>query len=165
MIHTDWWRTTGNVKNIAKTASCRNLAAQAAVRRSGRRRRERGVEPCLSAIGHAPGSPEVMGSTAWARTALSLDDPAGPIVLDTKWKRLDDTDDGKLGVAQEDVYQMLVYGQAYGAERLVLLHPWLPGLAKGVNRSWRVQSTRTSTVDVGEPSNVSCALREIVRAA
>ena len=94
--------------------------------------------------------------------------PAGPIVLDTKWKRLDGKDDGKLGVAQGDIYQMLVYGQAYGAERLVLLYPWLPGLAKGVNRSWHVQSTRTrldiATVDVGEPSSVARTLHEIVRA-
>ena len=92
-----------------------------------------------------------------------------PIVLDTKWKALDGKDDGTLGVAQGDVYQMLVYGQAYGAERLVLLYPWLPGWARGVNRSWRVQGTQArldiATVDVGEPSSVARALREIVRAA
>ena len=94
--------------------------------------------------------------------------PSGPIVLDTKWKALSANDDKKLGVVQDDVYQVLVYGQAYGAERLVLLYPWLPGLKKGVNRSWRVQGTQTrfdvATVDVGQPASVACALREIVRA-
>ena len=63
---------------------------------------------------------------------------------------------------------MLVYGQAYGAKRLVLLYPWLSGLGeKGINRSWRVQGTQTpldiATVDVGEPSSVALTLGEIVR--
>ena len=92
---------------------------------------------------------------------------ARPIVLDTKWKELDGADGEKLGVAASDVYQMLVYGQAYDAKRLVLLYPWLPGLAKGVNKSWRVQGTQTrldiAAVDVGNPSSVASALREIVR--
>ena len=94
--------------------------------------------------------------------------PSGPIVLDTKWKALSANDDKKLGVVQDDVYQVLVYGQAYGAERLVLLYPWLPGLKKGINRSWRVQGTQTpfdvAAIDVGQPASVACALREIVRA-
>ena len=92
---------------------------------------------------------------------------AASIVLDTKWKELDGADGEKLGVASSDVYQMLVYGQAYDAKRLVLLYPWLPGLAKGVNKSWRVQGTQTrldiAAVDVGNPSSVASALREIVR--
>ena len=102
------------------------------------------------------------------RPDVVIESPAGPIVLDTKWKELTANDDRKLGVAQSDVYQMLVYGQAYDAERLVLLYPWRTGLAKGVNRSWRVQGTQTrldvATVDVGQPASVACALREIVRA-
>ena len=97
-----------------------------------------------------------------------IEAPAGWIVLDTKWKELSANDDKKLGVAQSDVYQMLVYGQAYDAKRLVLLYPWRPGLAKGVNRSWRVQRTQKqldiATVDVGEPASVAGTLREIVRA-
>ena len=101
------------------------------------------------------------------RPDVVIQAPAGPVVLDTKWKKLDG-EDSELGVAQDDVYQMLVYGQAYGAERLVLLYPWLPGLKKGVNRSWRVQGTQTqldvATVDVGQPASVACALRGIVRA-
>lgn len=95
--------------------------------------------------------------------------PSGPIVLDTKWKALSANDDKKLGVVQGDVYQILVYGQAYDAERLVLLYPWRAGLEKGVVKSWRVQGTQTrldiATVDVGQPASVACALREIVRTA
>ena len=98
-----------------------------------------------------------------------IETPAGPIVLDTKWKKLAANDGRKLDVQQSDIYQMLVYGQAYGAERLVLLYPWRPGLAEGINRSWQVQGTQTrldiATVDVGDPSSVACTLREIVRTA
>ena len=94
--------------------------------------------------------------------------PAGPIVLDTKWKGLSANDGRKLGVVQDDVYQVLVYGQAYDAKRLVLLYPWRAGLEKGIVKSWRVQGTQTrldvATVDVGQPASVACALREIVRA-
>ena len=97
-----------------------------------------------------------------------IEAPEGPIVLDTKWKELGPSQDSKLGVIQSDIYQMLVYGQAYRAKRLVLLYPWLSGLGeKGINRSWRVQGTQThldiATVDVGEPSSVAVTLSEIVR--
>ena len=97
-----------------------------------------------------------------------IEAPEGPIVLDTKWKELGPSQDSKLGVIQSDIYQMLVYGQAYRAKRLVLLYPWLSGLGeKGINRSWRVQGTLTpldiATVDVGEPSSVALTLGEIVR--
>ena len=102
------------------------------------------------------------------RPDVVIEAPAGPIVLDTKWKALDGSDGRRLGVMQSDIYQMLVYGQAYRAKRLVLLYPWLSGLGtKGINRSWRVQGTETpldiATVDVGEPSSVALTLGEIVR--
>ena len=95
-----------------------------------------------------------------------IDAPEGPIVLDTKWKEL--SDGRQLGVKPSDIYQMLVYGQAYGAKRLVLLYPWRCGLEKKpIIRSWRVQRTQTpldiATVDVGEPSSVPSTLREILR--
>ena len=98
-----------------------------------------------------------------------IEAPAGPIVLDTKWKQLE-RENRKLGVKQDDIYQMLVYGQAYGAKRLVLVYPWLRGLErKGVNPCWQVHGTQTrldiAAVDVGNPSSVACTLREIVRAA
>ena len=92
--------------------------------------------------------------------------PSGPIVLDTKWKKLEPTDSEKFGVVPSDVYTMLAYAQAYKAKRLVLLYPWLEGVGKGVNRHWRVVGSErhldVATVDVGEPRSVTCALREIV---
>ena len=90
-------------------------------------------------------------------------------MLDTKWKVLSANDDRKLGVVQDDFYQVLVYGQAYDAERLVLLYLRRGGLEKGIVKSWRVQGTQTRldvvTVDVGQPASVACTLREIVRTA
>ena len=107
-----------------------------------------------------------------------IDTPNGPVVLDTKWKKLDPNKE-QLDVHRDDVYQMLAYGRAYKAKRLVLLYPWLEGVKKGVARSWRVVGTGLlmhgnpfvmhnpqrldiATVDVGEPRNVACALRKIV---
>ena len=101
--------------------------------------------------------------------------PERPIVLDTKWKRLDS---GKetLGVEESDVYQMLAYGRAYGAARLVLLYPWdreMCEAERGVRR-WKVNELggRTgidcrldiATIDVGCPdrNRVAEALRAIV---
>ena len=96
-----------------------------------------------------------------------IETPAGTVVLDTKWKTLDSRDRRKLGVSQGDVYQMLNYGQAYDAKRLVLLYPWHSGLTNGINRTWAVVGTNrrleVATVDVGEPSGVIGALREMVR--
>ena len=67
--------------------------------------------------------------------------------------------------AQHDVYQMLMYGQAYDAKRLVLLYPWHSGL-EGINRRWQlVRANRRldiATVDVGNPSSVVSALRKVV---
>ena len=92
--------------------------------------------------------------------------PSGPIVLDTKWKKLEPTDSEKFGVVPSDVYTMLAYAQAYEAKRLVLLYPWLKGVEKGVNRHWRVVGAERhldiAAVDVGEPRSVDRALREIV---
>ena len=95
-----------------------------------------------------------------------IDTPSGPVVLDTKWKKLASNGDRKLGVSQDDIYQMLAYAQAYKAKRLVLLYPWLEGVEKGVNRHWRVVGAErhldVAVVDVGEPRSVTCALRKIV---
>ena len=55
------------------------------------------------------------------------------VVLDTKWKRLDG------GPEREDVSQMLLYGQAYGAERVILIYPWHEGVGEeGTHRRWTV---------------------------
>ena len=45
-------------------------------------------------------------------------------IVDTKWKVIGrNVDDKKRGVSQADVYQMMAYGQIYGASRLMLLYP------------------------------------------
>lgn len=97
-----------------------------------------------------------------------IETPAGTTVLDTKWKALSVSGDRRRGVSQGDVYQVLAYGQAYDAKRLVLLYPWQEGLVNGVDRRWRVISADRqldiATVDVGEPSRVVEVLRQIVRA-
>ncbi len=88
------------------------------------------------------------------------------IVIDTKWKELK-PDEPTLGVAQADVYQMLAYGRAYQAKRLVLLYPWHNHLTTpGVCRSWRVKGSSMvldiATVDIGNMDSVQTVLRRIV---
>ena len=92
-----------------------------------------------------------------------------PIILDTKWKPLKpNADDGKFGVDQSDVYQMLAYAQAYDAQRLVLLYPWRKNLGEqvGVNRRWTITETERrldiATVDVSCPRQVIDTLRTIM---
>lgn len=79
------------------------------------------------------------------------------VVLDTKWKRLDD------GPDPADVNQMLVYGQAYGAERVILVYPWHEGVGEqGIHQRWTVTgpgySFETATVNVGHPDQVPQSL-------
>ena len=91
----------------------------------------------------------------------------GDIVIDTKWKELDP---GKrfMNVKQSDVYQMLAYAHAYGADRVVLLYPWNRWLtAPGICQRWMIAGTTVpfdiATVDVGRPDSVAPTLHEIVR--
>ena len=101
--------------------------------------------------------------------------PERPIVLDTKWKRLE-SEKRTLGVEESDVYQMLAYARAYGAVRIVLLYPWDQGMgeAEGVIRAWTVAAADSRTdfncrldvamIDVGRPdrNRVAETLRAIV---
>ena len=89
----------------------------------------------------------------------------GAVVLDTKWKRLK-PDKENLGVEQADVYQMLAYGQAYEAKRLILLYPWSEELGKpeGICARWKAAGTgcpfHVATVDVGQRKrDIKVALR------
>ena len=100
----------------------------------------------------------------------------GPVILDTKWKGLTPDKKTTLGVAESDVYQMLAYGRAYGAVRLVLLYPWHRelGAAEGVIRRWKVADAggragddcclQVATIDVGrpDPARVAEVLRAII---
>ena len=89
------------------------------------------------------------------------------IVVDAKWKELK-PEETTAGVEQSDVYQMLAYGRAYRARRLVLVYPWHTGLPEsGVFKRWRVPDTATPfdvvTVDIGTPQSVRSLLRETLR--
>ena len=89
----------------------------------------------------------------------------GAVVLDTKWKRLK-PDKENLGVEQADVYQMLAYGRAYEAKRMILLYPWSEELGKpeGICARWKAAGTgcpfHVATVDVGQRKrDIKVALR------
>lgn len=46
------------------------------------------------------------------------------IIIDTKYKLLDDlSDDGKYGISQGDLYQMLAYAVRYKKNKIILLYP------------------------------------------
>ena len=92
----------------------------------------------------------------------------GDTIVDTKWKALD-AKARTLGVEQPDVYQMLAYGRAYSARRLVLVYPWHealppPGIIEQAR--WRVAGGSTpfevATIDVGSPKTVRTIIREII---
>ena len=70
------------------------------------------------------------------RPDLILRDAKGTTraIIDTKWKKLGEPTDGKHGVGQSDVYQMMAYARLYRCERLTLLYPALPGQGNGVRR-------------------------------
>ena len=99
----------------------------------------------------------------WMYPDIVVDDK---IVIDTKWKKLK-LDATNLGVAQSDVYQMLAYASAYGAERVVLLYPMQrPDITKpGIYERWTITGTeipfQVATVDVAEPESVVETLSEI----
>lgn len=99
---------------------------------------------------------------------IVLTGPAGTHVIDTKWKQLHSADvDAKRGVGQADVYQMLAYGQVYGASRLTLLYPHHAGLgaAAGILARFTTPDGSTqlevATVDVARISSVSQQCRAL----
>lgn len=92
----------------------------------------------------------------------------GPVVLDTKWKALDPAR-YDLGVAPGDIYQMLAYGRAYRAARVILLYPWREEVShtKGVISRWTATGAdpfpmHVAMVDVGRPKDVPDILSKIV---
>ena len=101
---------------------------------------------------------------------IEATDGARLLVLDTKWKQLKPSKPN-LSVAQADVYQMLAYARAYGAEHLVLLYPWHRGLGNdpGLLRRWSAPDAAgrdvrfdIATIDLANQMNVPSALRTIV---
>ena len=96
-----------------------------------------------------------------------IDSPTGPVIVDTKWKRLEH-DDRRLGIDPSDIYQMLAYARAYGAARVILIYPWIAeiGGRDGILRRWKAANANCrldiATVDVGKPRDVIDTLRRIV---
>ena len=93
---------------------------------------------------------------------IVVDKNGCPVVLDTKWKRLRRAD----GPSRADVNQMLVYGQAYKATRVILVYPWHEAIGgEGTHRRWTVTGPgydfETATVNVGAPQEVHGTLREL----
>ena len=96
-------------------------------------------------------------------------EPTGErIVLDTKWKWLDSSQ-RDLGVEHADIYQVLAYGRAWRASRVILLYPRHQGIDEpaGLLRPWHAAGTGgfpvdVATVDVGHPERVVSTLHGII---
>lgn len=87
-------------------------------------------------------------------------------VMDTKWKRISARiDDPKLGVSQDDVYQMMAYAHLYKAPKLTLLYPHHVGLGanEGVQAQFRITSqetvVETASVDVANGKDIVARLK------
>ena len=96
-----------------------------------------------------------------------IESPAGVVVLDTKWKRIDPSKQDR-NIIHSDVYQMLAYADAYSAKRLVLLYPWhgLPIRPAGLECGWLTNRPEcrldVATIDVAKPSSAVATLRRIL---
>ena len=94
----------------------------------------------------------------------------GKIVLDTKWKVLKHGE-RDLGVAVDDIRQMLVYARACKATRLILLYPWQKEIAESPGRLRRWPAVNSdcavdiATVNVGDPKTVVKDLKDLCRIA
>ena len=80
-----------------------------------------------------------------------------PVILDTKWKNPSGAP------SKSDTFQMLAYGQAYRAQRVILVYPWHRGIGdKGIHGRWTVTGANyrleIATVDVGRPETVPQSL-------
>ncbi len=96
------------------------------------------------------------------RPDIVVDARGCPVVLDTKWKHPADEP------SKADTWQMLVYGQAYRAKRVILVYPWRAGIGgEGVYRRWTVTGAdyrlETATIDVGRPETVPQRLLGLFR--
>ena len=96
-----------------------------------------------------------------------IESPAGVVILDTKWKRIDPLKQDR-NVMHSDVYQMLAYAESYSAKRLVLIYPWhgMPVRAAGLECGWLTNRSEcrldVATIDVAKPSSAVATLRGIL---
>jgi 5-methylcytosine-specific restriction enzyme subunit McrC len=88
-------------------------------------------------------------------------------IIDTKWKRIARRiDDPKQGVAQADIYQMMVYGRLYRCPHLMLLYPHHGALGKAALKIvHRIASANCddrlelATIDIGTGKGIIDRLR------
>lgn len=89
----------------------------------------------------------------WLLPDIVVDPHGCPVVVDTKWKNPSGAP------SKSDTFQMLAYGQAYRAKRVILVYPWHKGVGdQGVHQRWTVTGAdyrlEIATVDVGRPETV-----------
>ena len=76
--------------------------------------------------------------------------PAFPLLLDTKYKRLNPSD-RRLGVSQADLYQMHAYARRYQCPRVVLLYPRTAEMSESLHERFTLEGGGTievATVDL-----------------
>ncbi len=93
------------------------------------------------------------------------------MVVDTKWKRISHhTDDGKRGVGQADIYQMMAYARLYRSPHLMLLYPHHAGRQadSGIVARYAIQAGQekltTATVDLATAVPIKTQLHGLVAA-
>ena len=73
-------------------------------------------------------------------------------IIDTKWKAISEPFEGKGGVSQADVYQLMAYARIYDCDHLMLLYPSVPGGAEGERKSFGMtagmERLRVAQVDI-----------------
>lgn len=98
----------------------------------------------------------------WLHPDMVVDARGCPVVLDTKWKN----PAGAPG--KGDAFQMLAYGLAYRAKRVILVYPWHREIGdEGIHQRWTVTGAdyplEIATVDVGRPETVPESLLGLFR--
>jgi 5-methylcytosine-specific restriction enzyme subunit McrC len=68
------------------------------------------------------------------------------LIIDTKYKILD-SEDRKMGISQEDMYQAVVYSQVYKCPNIVLIYPQSADM-EPIRRSYTLNGVSNATVSV-----------------
>ncbi len=78
-------------------------------------------------------------------------DGAYPLLLDTKYKRLNPSD-AKLGISSSDFYQMHAYAHRYQCPRVLLLYPQTAGISESLHKYFKLHDSdktiEAATVDL-----------------
>ena len=83
-------------------------------------------------------------------------------IIDTKWKQIaPQADDGKQGVSQSDVYQVMAYSQIYECPKVVLLYPHNVhlGNSEGIRARYAITGSdatlHLATIDVAQERSLA----------